>query len=253
MGLIPDQYLDFLTGANSGLSGGLIAKRHLAASYPVLLLVLSAVVGLIVAFFPERTVHQSLLLGLVTLLALEYLTGRLGVLWNDDVTDTDKGPEETVGETGVQVVGDRMIIAVAVVVGLFGFVLPPTTTRNLISVIVAAVAIHVLFLSMQMRDSKSEIPWSGLIVSVKRLEGRITEIELKNRHPYSETIDLSEADIEDAYGNRHPLRGNVVLHSEETEEFLFGVDSAFRPDPSQPLYLYIDDEKETILWEEPEG
>lgn len=262
--LVPERHRDRLTG--------LLAERHLRGSRPRTLLVGAAVVGLLVALFQIGGVSryyavqfgsasgygglslglvQWAFLGSVTLLALEYATGRLGLLWTDERLDTDDETDDADAGDGSRLVGDRTLVAVAAGFGLLGVVVDPQLNQFLVDAIVAAVAIHLALAYATNRSGDDGPPWSGLVVDEVRYEGGNTYIQLRNVR--DETRDLSNAEIEDGFGNRHPLPGQVVLDgSHRTELFLFDEHEAFRPDPGQPLLLYLDGGVETILWETPD-
>lgn len=256
MGDSSEQYQNRPTRANPQRDGpkGLIADRHRGENRTVTLLVGAAILGILIGLWQGRAgLRQAVLLGLVTLLVLEYTTGRLGVLWNDGLRDSGHETDEnTGGETEVGILDARGMIAVGVIIGLLGFVLHPQTTRNLINVAVASVAIHVVFLYGVNRNGKEEPQeWSCLIVDRVRIEGGKTIVRLKNVCE-AESVDLRNAEIEDGFGNRHLLRGSIVLAENQTEVFAFDVNEAFRPEQGQPLRLYTDGTAQTILWEKPE-
>lgn len=241
---------------------GLIARRHRQVDHPRALIAGAVVLGLAVgirqmgavqrfyggAWFNGLTtdIVQWVFLASVTLLALEYLTGGLGILWTD-------GRPGTGG--GASTVSSRTIVLAAVGFGLLGVLVPPTLNQRLVNVIVATVALHMAFVYVRSDEDPEPRPkpgpvWSGLVVDRVRSESGGTTVRLKNVSDH--TVDLRGVDIEDGHGNRHPLGGNVVLEEGRTEVFGFDADEAFRPDPDEPLLLHVDGEERTILWEPPE-
>lgn len=237
-----------------------IARRHLRRNHPRALLVAMAVLGTAVgirqmgavenyyrgAWFNGLTTDlvQWMFLASVTLLALEYLTGGLGLLWNDGRRNA---------EDGAATVDSRTIVLAAVGFGLLGVLVDPSLNQRFINVIVASVALHMGFVyltSNEDQDPEPEPVWSGLVVDRVRAENGRTTVRLRNAS--AGTVDLRGVEIEDGYGNRHTLGGSVVLAADRTEVFGFDADEEFHPETGDPLLLHVDGEARTVLWEPPE-
>jgi hypothetical protein len=249
---------------------GFIARRHRQVDHPRALIAGAIILGIAVgirqmgavqryyggAWFNSLTTDlvQWAFLASVTLLALEYLTGGLGLLWNEG---------RPVAGDGASTVSSRTIVLAAVGFGLLGVLIPPTLNQRLVNVIVASVALHMALVYMTSNEEPVPEPapdpgsvWSGLVVDRVRSEGGQTTLRLKNASAGTSvagTVDLRGVEIEDGHGNRHPLGGNVVLEKGRTEVFGFDADETFRPETGKPLLLHVDGEERTILWEPPEG
>lgn len=235
-----------------------IARRHLRGDHPRALLVAMAILGTAVGIRQMGAVEnfyrgawfnglitdfvQWMFLASVTLLALEYLTGGLGLLWNDGRRNA---------EDGAPTVGSRTVVLAAVGFGLLGVLVDPSLNQRFINIIVASVALHMAFVYLTSKENQdSGLVWSGLVVDRVRAENGRTTVRLKNAS--TGTVDLRGVEIEDGYGNRHALGGSVVLAADRTEVFGFDADEEFHPETGDPLLLHVDGEARTVLWEPPE-
>jgi hypothetical protein len=245
-----------------------LAERHRRRDDAARLLIGAAVVGFAIGLLqalavdnwvsnadpggPFTDLFQWVFLGSVTLLALEYTTGRLGVIWGNGHHDRDAGTDGLEDGDGEDESGAGRVIVVAVGVGLLGVWLDPLVTQFLVDVIAAGVGVHVALLYLSNRNGSPDgHPWSGLVVSQARYEGRNTYVQLRN--VVGEPTDLSNAELEDGSGNRQPLPGEVVLDEDHrTELFLFDETEEFRPEAGEPLLLHVAGGTQTVPWEPPE-
>lgn len=97
-------------------------------------------------------------------------------------------------------------------------------------------------------EEETERQPSGLLVDEVRRRGDDTYLVLRNVD--EKAIDLSDAEIDDVNGNRHPFPGAVTIDPNTTETFRFGESTEFDPDYGTPLVLFMRGNEYEIGWEE---